>query len=382
MVMLTGNTVHVADNRIALLADGPEAKAALLAMLGEAQTSIRMFFYIFADDDSGTEVRDALTAAVARGVSVDLAVDGFGSGGTPAGFFEPLVAAGARFCRFLPRLGRRFLLRNHQKIVVVDDDAAILGGFNIADSYFEPGHPDAWRDLGVRIDGPAVTHLATYFDRLFAWMRSKRSYVWQLKRMLRQLSQRDGPVRWIFGGPSGRTNPYARQVQEDFARGSRLAMIMAYFAPTRRYLRLIGDIARRGEARLITAGKTDVALARMATHATYTSLLKRGVAIAEYRPRALHTKLIVIDDAVYIGSGNFDIRSLYLNLEVMLRIEDTGFAGDLHALFANEWSRSTPIDATHWAAQATWWRRAGWRFAYWVFATADFAMSRTLTSKN
>jgi cardiolipin synthase len=37
-------------------------------------------------------------------------------------------------------------------------------------------------------------------------------------------------------------------------------------------------------------------------------------------------KLIVIDDAVYIGSANFDMRSLFLNLEVMLRIEDAGFA--------------------------------------------------------
>lgn len=372
---------HVEGNDIALLADGPEAKAALLAALAEARTSVRMFFYIFMDDDSGSEVRDALVAAAQRGVSVDIAVDGFGSGDTPLDFFDPLVEAGARFCRFHPNWGRRYLLRNHQKIVIVDDRAAILGGFNIADAYFEPSRPDAWRDLGVRIDGPAVRHLVTYFDRLFAWMRAPRSYVWQLKRILKQLSQRDGAVRWIFGGPSRRTNPYAVNVRHDLARATDLRMIMAYFAPSRRYLRLLGGVARRGSAQVVTAGKTDVPLARLAAHATYTSLLKRGVEIAEYRPRALHTKLIVVDAAVYVGSGNFDMRSLYLNLEVMLRIEDAGFADAMRAFFEAEWGRSAVVDAREWAARATWWRRAGWRLAYWFFASVDFAMSRTLTGR-
>src|SRR5437868_3734488 len=62
---------------------------------------------------------------------------------------------------------------------------------------------------------------------------------------------------------------------------------------------------------------------------TYRLLLKRGVRIFEFQPCKLHTKLIVIDNAVYIGSANFDMRSLYLNLEVMLRIEDPAFADHL-----------------------------------------------------
>lgn len=374
-------TTDVAGNRLVLLPDGPQARPALLELIAGARTDIRMLFYIFKPDVIGTEVRDALLAATGRGVTVRLAVDDFGSGGTAAEFFQPLLDAGGGFCRFHPRWGRRYLLRNHQKMIIVDGQAAIIGGFNIADPYFDPDRADSWRDLGVRIEGPAVEHLATYYDRLFDWITAKRSTLRSLRRILATLSQTDGPVRWIFGGPSRRISPYAYQLRADMLQVTRLNMMMAYFAPNRRWLRLLGRIARRGETTLITAGKTDVAMSRLAAWATYGSLLKRGVRIFEYRPRALHAKLIILDDIVYIGSGNFDMRSLYLNLEVMLRIDDTAFADRARELFTRELARSQPIKPALYARAATWLNRLRWRLSYWLFVTADFAMSRSLTSR-
>jgi len=381
---MTGDSAahRVAGHEVRLLPDGPQAWPALVELVDGATESLRLFFYIFADDGRGTELRDRLVAAARRGVAVQLAVDGFGSGDTPADFFQPLIDAGAGFCRFHPHWGRRFLLRNHQKMAIADGRRAIIGGFNVADPYFDPHRPDSWRDLGLEIEGPQAGHLALYFDRLFAWITQRRSSIRQLRRMLPALTQTEGPLRWIFGGPSRRVSPYARQVRADFARASRLSMIMGYFAPNLRFLRLIGRIAQRGEAALITAGKTDVPLSRDAAWATYGSLLRRGVRIAEFQPRALHAKLIVADDAVYIGSGNFDMRSLYLNLEVMLRIEDAGFADAMRALFAREWGRSDPVDPRAYARLATWWNRLRWRFSYWFFVTADFALSRSLTSRS
>jgi cardiolipin synthase A/B len=374
-------TTDVAGNRLHVLPDGPQARPALLELIASARTEIRMLFYIFEADAIGTEVRDALLAAIARGVKVRLAVDGFGSGGTSADFFKPLQEAGGGFCRFHPRWGRRYLLRNHQKMTIVDGRAAIVGGFNIADPYFDPDRPDSWRDLGVRIEGPAVEHLAVYYDRLFDWITAKRSTLRSLRRILSTLTQTDGAVRWIFGGPSRRISPYARQLRLDMLHARRLQMMMAYFTPNQRWLRLLGRIARRGETTLITAGKTDVALSRLAAWATYGSLLRRGVRIFEYRPRALHAKLIVLDDIVYIGSGNFDMRSLYLNLEVMLRIEDAAFADAMRDLFTRELARSQPIKPALYARAATWLNRLRWRLSYWLFVSADFAMSRSLTSR-
>ena len=374
-------TTDVAGNRLLLLADGPQARPALLELIASARTEIRMLFYIFEADTIGTEVRDALLAAIARGVDVQLAVDGFGSSSTSADFFQPLIDAGGGFCRFHPRWGRRYLLRNHQKMTIVDGRAAIVGGFNLGDAYFDPNRDDSWRDLGVRIEGPAVDHLAVYYDRLFEWITAKRSMLRSLRRILTTLTQTDGPVRWIFGGPSRRISPYARELRADMLRADRLSMMMAYFAPNQRWLRLLGRIARRGEATLITASKTDVALSRLAAWATYGSLLRRGVRIFEYRPRALHAKLIILDDVVYIGSGNFDMRSLYLNLEVMLRIEDRGFAERMRELFTHELARSQPIKPALYARAATWMNRLRWRLSYWLFVSADFAMSRTLTRR-
>lgn len=377
----SSSVATVAGNRLTLLADGPQARPALLDLIASARTEIRMLFYIFKADAVGHEVRDALLAAIARGVKVSLAVDGFGAGDTPAEFFQPLKDAGGGFCRFHPNWGRRYLLRNHQKMTIVDGRVAIIGGFNVADPYFDPDHPEAWRDLGLRIEGPAVDHLTTYYDRLFDWITAKRSTLRALRRLVSTLTQTDGPVRWIFGGPSSRISPYARQVRADLLTGHQLSMMMAYFAPNQRWLRVIGRLARRGAATLITAGKTDVPMSRLAAWATYGSLLRRGVRIFEYRPRALHAKLIVIDDTVYIGSGNFDMRSLYLNLEVMLRIEDADFAAMMRDLFARELARCQPIKPAFYQRTATWTNRLKWRLSYWLFASADFAMSRTLTSR-
>lgn len=377
----SAESIVVAGDRLLLLPDGPRVKPALMALIDGAKHELRLLFYIFEGDNSGTEVRDALIAAARRGVAVDLAVDDFGSSGTGDDFFQPLIDAGCGFCRFHPRWGRRYLLRNHQKMAIADRRVAIIGGFNIADVYFDMALDDSFRDLGLRIEGPAAEHLAIYHERLLEWIKRKRPSLRSVRRLLATLTQAEGYTRWIFGGPSRKISPYARELRNDMRRTRHLQMIMAYFAPSRSWLQLLGGIARRGSATLITAGKSDVPVARFAAWATYGSLLRRRVEIAEYRPRALHAKLIIMDDIVYIGSGNFDMRSLYLNLEVMLRIKDPRFADQMRELFARELERSEAIDPEDYARHATWFNRLKWRLSYWLFVGADFAMSKTLTSR-
>ena len=116
-------------------------------------------------------------------------------------------------------------------------------------------------------------------------------------------------------------------------------MIAAYFAPTRAILRRIGRPGRR-RARVITAAKSDNHATIAAARYTYKNLLRRGVEIFEYQPTKLHSKLVVLDDIVHIGSSNFDIRSIYLNLEMMLRVDDPAFAAMLRAYFEQRARRS------------------------------------------
>src|SRR3546814_17812998 len=94
-------------------------------------------------------------------------------------------------------------------------------------------------------------------------------------------------------------------------------------------------IKRGSRVRIITAGKSDNNATIAAARFTYAGLLRKGVEVYEYQPTKLHTKLYVIDDAVHVGSANFDVRSLFLNLELMLRIEDPAFAAHVRAYVAH-----------------------------------------------
>jgi cardiolipin synthase len=370
--------MEVAGNRLTLLADGPARLEALCALIDGARESLRILYYIWEDDAAGRRVRDALQSAAARGVKVSLLVDGFGASSASRGFFDPLIAADARFCRFVPRWGRRYLLRNHQKLALADGNKAIVGGFNISSDYFGTAAEGAWRDLGLEVEGPSTACLTGYFEALFAWAETPDASIRRLRRVLSRNSVADGPLHWLFGGPTRRLSPWARAVKADMMRATRLDMISAYFAPSLSMMRRIFGIAKRGRARIVTPAKLDHQWAVDAARFSYWRLLKRGTEIYEYQPTKLHTKLIVIDDAVHIGSANFDMRSLYLNLEMMLRVDDPAFAAMMRRFVDGEVAMSKRILPAEHRARMTLWTRIKWGLAYFLMASADYNLTRRL----
>ena len=356
---------------------GADRLAALVALIDRAQTRLQVCFYIFADDACGVQVRDALIAAVRRGVAVSLIVDGFG---TPAGeaFFAPLRDAGGRFCWFSARWTQRYLIRNHQKMVIVDSAAAMIGGFNVADDYFgEPG-AGAWSDLAVVLEGSAVGELGRWFDQLERWTQDPRSNWRAVRRMVRDWFPGDGPVRVLIGGPTRGLSSWARCVRVDLAAARRLDMVMAYFSPSKRLVRLISTVARRERAHLVLAGKSDNGATIGATRSLYTYLLKRRAHVWEFEATKLHTKLIVIDDACYFGSANFDMRSLYLNLEVMLRIEDRALAERLVQFIESHAPASRKITPALHKRRAGVLNRIRWNVSWFLVAVVDYTVSRRL----
>ena len=363
-------------NRLTLLSGGRERLDALIALIDGAKSSLRLLYYIYADDEAGRTVRDALDRALKRGVTVAMILDGFGSS-APPDFFASLEEAD--ICRFLPHVGRRYLLRNHQKLVLADEEIAIIGGFNIEASYFDDD--GGWRDLGLVIEGPAAARLTGYFDALRRWTHRERAPLRALRRALSRWSGSydAGSVCWLLGGPTRRLSPWAKAIRGEITHATRVDMIAAYFAPTMRMLRTIEGVARRqGSARIVTAAKSDNNATIAAARHTYHRLLKRGVKVYEYQPTRLHTKLFVIDDVVHLGSANFDVRSLFLNLEIMLRIEDKAFADHMRAYIDGEIANSREITrATH--EQASWWDRWRWSWAYWLVAVVDGKVTRRLS---
>ncbi|HEY5723663.1 MAG TPA: phosphatidylserine/phosphatidylglycerophosphate/cardiolipin synthase family protein [Allosphingosinicella sp.] len=369
--------IEVAGNHLTLLPDGPQRLEALVALIDGAKKDLRILYYIFLDDVSGHRVRDALIAACGRGVKVSLLLDGFGSTGN-AEFWQPLAATDVSFYRFSPKFGRRYLLRNHQKLALADGRKVIIGGFNVSDEYFGTIEAGAWRDLGLQVEGDSVHCLTRYFDDLFAWARQPRARPRELRRMLRQHSITEGKLHWLFGGPGRRLSPWARAVRNDMMGASRLDMIASYFAPSLPILRRIGRVARTGSVRLVTAAKSDNRATVGAARNTYWYLLKRGVRIFEYQPTKLHTKLFVVDDVVHIGSANFDMRSLFLNLEMMLRVDDVAFAAAMRHFVDAEVADSAPVTIESHRLMRTPFARLRWWLAYFVVAIADYGISKRL----
>ena len=374
----TGVSLEVAGNRLTLLADGPERLDALLELIDSAKESLRFLYYMFMDDASGTRIRDALIAAAGRGVGVSLLVDGFGSTAN-TGFFRPLQAAGIAFCQFSPKFGRRYLLRNHQKLALADEERVIIGGFNVSDDYFGSVESGAWRDIGLRVEGPSVAYLTRYFDSLFQWTMAPDARVRDIRRLLQQSSATQGKLHWLFGGPSRRLSPWARAVRRDMRSARRLDLVAAYFAPSFGMLRRLSGITRRGgRVRIVTASKSDNNATIAAARNTYWWLLRRGVEIFEYRPTKLHTKLFVVGDVVHIGSANFDMRSLFLNLEMMLRIDDAPFAAAMRRFVDGEVASSEPITLESHRRNRTLLNRLRWAIGYFIVAVADYRIAKRL----
>ena len=368
----------VDGHRLTLLPDGPDRLEALIALIDGAKTSLRILYYIFEGDAAGTRVRDALVAAGERGVSVALLVDGFGSAAAPAAFFAPLTQSEGRICRYAPRWGRRYLLRNHQKIALADEARVIIGGFNVADDYFGTARTQAWRDLGLIVEGPAAKRLARYFDVLMEWTDGDKAKIRDLRRILVAHSENKGPLQWLLGGPTRALSPWAVSVGRDMRAARRMSMIAAYFGPNPAMLRRMGNLARRGRAQLVTAAKSDNGATIGAARFTYNRLLRRGVEIHEYLATKLHTKLVILDDVVHIGSANFDMRSMYINLELMLRVDDAGFAEGMRAFFDGELEGSERITPALHRKRATVWTRVTWAASRFVVATMDYNVTRRL----
>lgn len=374
----------VEGNRLTMLDTGPRRIDALIALIAGAKRTLRMIYYIYVDDSAGERVRQALIDAARRGVAVSLIVDGLGSEQAEQNrFFDPLREAQVDVCRFVPRWGRRYLLRNHQKLALADgEDAAraraIIGGFNVEDSYFGTPAEQAWRDLGLLVEGPAAARIAGYFDVLARWSARPKPPLRALRRALTVWSEPQGKARWLFGGPTRHLSPWAQALKRDIERARRIDMIAAYFAPNPGMLRRLDKAGMRGRVRIVLASKNDHNAAIWASRFTYAGLLRKRVEIYEYQPTKLHTKVFVIDDTVYIGSANYDIRSLFLNLEMMLRVEDAAFAAHVRAYVDGEIAESERITPALYKARTRWWTRIKQAAAFFVMTVLDYNVTRRL----
>ncbi len=362
------------------LLHSPESRMdALIDLIASAKSAILFSIYMFHPDASGQRVRDALIAAAKRGVKVHMLIDSFGSSVTPDSFFQPIAAAGGHYHYFSSRWRLSYFVRNHQKLLIVDDVHALVCGYNISDQYFGKKGTESWEDMGLVISGPSIAPMAGYLQQLMALSADGGVRLLVLRKLIQSWQPGTGPVQWLVGGPTNRVSPWALALKRDLQKASRADLVAAYFSPSQTVLRRIAGVARRGGVvRMILAGRSDNGATIGAARILYGYLLKREVKIAEYQPLLLHTKLLVIDDAVYIGSANLDIRSLFINKEVMLRIENAAFAAHLRGFVDRLEAQSETQNPEGHRERMGLWTRLSWSIAYLLVNSLDYNIGRRI----
>lgn len=354
------------------LTAGDDVFPAMLEAIGAAQKTIRFEFYIYAGDDVGKRFRDALREAQLRGVRVQVLIDSLGSLTLSGSFWHPLTHAGGDARWFNPPLLRRFGYRDHRKMLVCDEEIAFLGGFNISSVYLGDGIRSGWSDLALKCVGPVAMELAAAFDEMFerAGFKHRRLSRLRGKPVARHVETED--CRLLLTGPGRGGNPFSNALHHDLSNARDVKMVAAYFLPTWRIRRDLARVVKRGgRVQLILPAKSDVLLSQLAGRSLYRRLLKGGVEIYEYQPQILHAKLMLIDDVVYAGSSNLDIRSLRINYEVMLRIANRQAVADGSRIFDRYLELSHKIEPEVWRQTRTWWRSFKQRWAYFILMRID-----------
>jgi cardiolipin synthase len=344
-------------NRADVLVEGDATYEAIGAAIDGARHHVHAQYYLIRNDATGTWFRDRLVAAAKRGVRVRLLMDGFGCFALGRGWRRPLRQAGVLVADFLPMrtvLLQPVNLRNHRKIVVVDGNVAFTGGFNIGDEYRGqmPGL-GTWRDVHLRIEGPAAAELQRVFFQ--DWAFATREPISPEDYFPREPDAcGSATIAIVPSGPDTRTEAIHRLFFGAIVGAQREILVTTpYFVPTESIMVAMELAAMRGvDVKLILPGRSNHNVTFHAGRSFYAQLLDAGVDILEYQPGIVHAKTLVADSQVaLVGSANMDMRSFRLNFEVHALVHDETTAAKLHDSFEDNAAKSRRIPKSEWDAR-------------------------------
>jgi cardiolipin synthase A/B len=336
-----GETINgfapVGGNSARLMADSNSAIDSIVADMDAAVDHIHLIFYIWLEDNNGRKVVDALMRAAARGVDCRAMADGLGSRAMirskcwvemqDAGV---KVAEALRIGHLLMRILRgRIDLRNHRKIVVIDNRITYCGSQNCADPEFRVKPKFApWVDALIRFEGPIARQNQHIF--IGDWMCSVKE---DIRSLLEQPLQVTGPgftAQVIATGPTVRHSamPETFEALMHAARRT-LTITTPYFVPKESMQAALVAAAHRGvHTTLILPARNDSWQVAATSRSYYEELLEAGVKLYEYSGGLLHTKSVTVDeDITLIGSANMDRRSFDLNYENNILLFDKAMTG-------------------------------------------------------
>ncbi|MDE6237322.1 MAG: cardiolipin synthase [Muribaculaceae bacterium] len=346
--------IYTVNNELRIFTIGRDKFESLRYDLRHAKRSIYLQYYIFSDDELGTEISDLLIEKAREGVEVKVIYDHVGSFSAKNKFFRRMRDNGVEIHPFFkvtfPQLANRINWRNHRKIVVIDSEIGYIGGMNIADRY-EKGSADgsAWRDTHFRLRGDIVDSLAYSF-----------LVDWNFQNTTQKVDYHSGKgcnihnhvgMQLVTSGPTGAYNNIALCFQKAISTATKSIYIQTpYFLPTDGLLHALEAAALANiDVRIMMPRRSDSKMLQYASFSYVTQCLKAGIKIYLFEPSMLHVKAMIVDDTlVTAGSTNFDFRSFENNFEANLFIYDRSTNRAMRDIFFSDLSKCTRIRLNTW----------------------------------
>jgi len=351
--MLTGNRIDVLNN-------GDEFYPVMLEEIARAQSSITIEAYIYWAGDIGRRFSDALAAKASEGVPVKILLDAVGSATIGSEILEILEKGGCQLAWYNRihwyTIGQ-FNHRTHRKSLIIDGRVGFTGGAGIADVWLGRAQsPEHWRDIQVRIMGPAVTPLQTGFAH--NWLKTTGELLSGDTYYPEQEREGALAVQTVMSSPeTGASSVRLMHYLPIVCARRSIYIANPYFVPDQAAIDTLVEARQRGvDVRIMVAGRhNDTWLARQNSVRLYGDLLRAGIQILEYNKTFMHQKTMVVDGLwVSIGTTNFDNRSFAHNEETSVCVRDARLAAHMERLFHADMCACDRVELEAWQKRGLW----------------------------
>lgn len=317
-----------------------------------AKHHINLEYYVFAPDNIGRRMMEALKEKAREGVLVRVIIDDVGSWNFRKKHEEELRAAGVEVERFLPVLlsiaSSRVNYRNHRKILVIDGLIGYTGGMNIADRYIDGLKWGVWRDAHFRYEGSAVIGLQKVFFE--DWYFVRQVLINESAYCPVSEPKGDVYVQPIVCGPDMQWESIMQIFVKSFVMAQkRIYIETPYFLPPEGLITALQSAALSGiDVRLILPRRSDAVLTLWSSFSYIQEMLKAGVKVYFYQKGFIHSKITIVDDVSIVGSANMDFRSFEQNFELNTIIYDSESTHKLLEVFEQDQNDSSLISEDEW----------------------------------
>lgn len=359
--MKTSGAILTEDNDIDIFTDGSELYDKMLEDMAQATKFIHIQYYIIKEDILFERMLKILKEKAEQGVEVRILYDAMGCRTVKKSFWKKLKESGIETAEFFPALLGRFHLRinyrNHRKIVVIDNQVAYVGGFNVGKEYIDLeekfGH---WRDTHLRIQGNGIMGLQLRF--LLDWNYTAKKNLFTDSKYYDSFSTgtRDFcKMQIISSGPDNGD----QQIRDNYLRlihkaKETIYIQTPYFIPDEAIFDSLLVAARSGiEVNIMIPCKPDHPFVYWATYSYIGDLVMAGAKCYTYDNGFLHAKGMIVDGKVFCyGTANMDIRSFALNFEVNAVVYEEGKAKEMEDYFLEDLAHCTRITKDMYAGRS------------------------------